>query len=89
MRKLQLWCYSICAVVMFIISCVGCVNVGYLSSSGERINYTRILGKQQIDGFELDKNKDTLKVKFSKQSGDTSDIAATLKNISETLLKVP
>lgn len=90
--KYLLYGIGIVAMYVFVFVVAGCVNIGYYSSGGEKIKYSRFLGKQEISGFELEKDKDTLKVKFNKQSGDSTDVtsamrdaATTLKNISEKI----
>lgn len=91
MRRIQLWLYGMGAIGMFIASsCAGCVNISYLSPSGESFNYNR-LGTQKISGFQIIKDKDGLiEVKFDTQEGTEgkvlSDLTEAIKNFST---KVP
>ncbi len=91
MKRLQLWFYGTMAIVMFLVSCVGCVNVGYLAPNGESFNYNR-LGMQKITGLKIIKDKDGLvSFGFDTQEGEAgkalSDVAEAIKNI--TTLKIP
>lgn len=90
MKKIQLYFYGIMAIGMFIASCVGCVNISYLSPSGESFRYNR-LGIQKITGLNITKDKEGLiKFKLDTQEGTEgkvlSDVAEAIKNITA---KVP
>lgn len=91
MRKLLLYFYGIGAIGMFLASCIGCVNISYLSPSGESFNYSR-LGTQKISGFRMTKDSSGLiSFQFDTQEGTEgkvlSDVAEAIKNI--TALKIP
>ena len=89
MRKIQLYFYGSMSILCFVASCIGCANIHYLTPTGEEFNYTR-LGIQKIQGFKMSKDSNGLiHIEFESQEGTTGDLAETMKNISEALLKVP
>lgn len=78
---------TIIGIVLLAIT--GCASVKYTSKDGETFTYRR-LGIQKIQGFDMKKDKDGLvKIAFDNQEGSTGDIAETMKNISEILVKSP
>lgn len=90
MRKIQLFFYST-VFIMFTTACVGCVNISYLSPTGESLTYIR-LGTQEITGLGIAKDKEgSIKFELATQKGTEgkvlSDVAEAMKNI--TALKVP
>ena len=92
MKKIQLWFYGVGVIVMFIASCVGCVNVSYLSPAGESFSYNR-LGTQKISGLKIVKDKEGLvRFEFGTQEGTEgkvlSDVAEAIKNLS-SIPKIP
>ena len=75
-------------VILGLLFSTGCASAHYVSPTGEELDYLGFLKK--VNSFELEK-KDTagneVKIKFNK-SGSESDLAASLKNISEIATRV-
>ena len=81
------------AVLFFVISCIGCANIHYLTPAGEEFNYTR-LGMQKIQGFKMSKDPSGI-VKFSFDSQEGTEgqaiasLAKTIENLSSLVKVVP
>lgn len=67
----------------------GCVNMNYVSPSGERFEYNRLLGLQKIEGFKMNKDdKGLLSVEFDKQEGSAGELIEVMKNVSALMSKM-
>ena len=63
-----------------------CVNACYVSSTGERINYSR-LGFQSLTDLEMEKKADgSLSMKFNKQEGG-ENMGAIIGSALSTAMK--
>lgn len=75
-------------IILGLLVFTGCASAHYVAPTGEELDYLGFL--KNVDSFELEK-KDTagneVKIKFNK-SGSESDLAASLKNITELATKV-